>query len=393
MESTEPAIENAIVPQAGDTTPGVSSVEFPAAYVTVIKPMNPELQTHGTLDGNTGIQMPAAYIDVNQDSADKTSSLTQTQRSESTSSGTNNSIINADLNISQDRRGNNIAPYVEPDLPGIRFTPFDKALEGAPKKYFYQGETPSESKPVHQENRVVYYPAYGEPRIFPDDDSTKPNAFGVRTMSSTLTPKYKPKKKKRVKKKPNDSVVIFEEFHIWVDNSKKEEEPVDQKTVEEYISTEAGKVMHKLNLYNGKNLGKPIPLTPRELTLIMLDELIELRKRNPVMIFRGNSDGYFFRDTSREYYLTKQMGDVPPGIYNSSDINYYFLGLVSSLDYRSEIGDKIITKAYNYAEMSPGLFSGNIDSMVHNYHQTQIGPAFSDLGFKLGMEYKKHYPQ
>jgi hypothetical protein len=323
---------------------------------------------------------PQTSVDTKQSNPESISPVTQTQRSEATvpstqdTSGNSGSISSS---TTQNNRGNGISPQVLTSTPTHSFNLFDSSVAGTPRREQLNSSFRQENITSYsQETRIISYPAYGKPPTFPTDEDNDPKAFGVRTMWTTI-PSLAPAKHEATKNKKGtkkDKKKTEKPFTV-IPYSLPSPKPIP-KDEEETAKEEAEKVMKKLDSFNGHNLGKPIPLTPEELKAIMLYEYLLLRKRNTLFVFRANADGYFFIDLSREYYLTKQIGDVPPGIYGSSDINYYYLGLVSATDNRTEFGDSAVIGGYNMAQGLPGFFTGNIDSIVHNFNQADIGPSF-----------------
>jgi hypothetical protein len=154
---------------------------------------------------------------------------------------------------------------------------------------------------------------------------------------------------------------------------------------EEEAAESMRKVNKKFSDFERDNPGKPIPLSRDDLETVLLFDYLNLLKK--LAVNRINADGYFFLDPARQYMMPNQIGDVPPGIYNSSDINYVYQGLVSAMDGRTNFGDSAIIGGYNAAQGLPGFFTGDVDSIEHNFNQMEIGPAFAKIGFDFGMNY------
>ena len=369
-----------------DTTPGNNQVDFPAVLVQGFSPSQSESNSTNQPTNDTANTAKPTPLDTKQVAPENSSPATQTQRSETTSPNTQDTSGHSSSSSSpttQNNRGNSVAPQVQTNTPSPTFTSFDSSSAGAPKSTLtstIQSNQPEGQNQKTQSERANYEsPDWFSDPFSPHNPALKNYQFNDETPltlpTATKVKKKKPKKKGEAKKRTP--------LVIDIPSKQKSIPKEDEETAKE----EAEKVMMKLNDFNRHNLGKPIPLSPEDLEAIMLYEFLLLRKKNTLLVFRANTDGYFFIDLSREYMITKQIGDIPPGIYGSSDINYYYQGLVSATDGRTSFGDSEVIGGYNVAQGLPGFFTGNIDSIEHNFNQAEIGPAFSKIGFYFAMNY------
>jgi hypothetical protein len=220
---SHPAIQNNDSKRDFDTKlieskPGETvHIDFPAVLVTALRPLNSEYN----LNNETASVAKPTLPNMQHATTESSTPVTQHQRSEKISPYAQDKLDKSDSissSISQNNRGNSIAPQVQTSFPTNSDSPFENSPTGLQKTEdlanTIQNETSASSA---QETRWMIYPAYGQPSPFSLNDYDNPNLFGVRSMVATKLPEtkvsnLKKKKKKNAKKpKPQDLAPIVPE--------------------------------------------------------------------------------------------------------------------------------------------------------------------------------------
>ncbi len=136
----------------------------------------------------------------------------------------------------------------------------------------------------------------------------------------------------------------------------------------------------------------PVLLSRDDLEAILIGDAERLKSTpDDRLPDRINADGWFFNsNTPNTYYeIVEPIGEVQPGIYSGSDINYAFQGLLSGRQ-NSRLGESALISGFNIAQAAGAAVSGNSTAAEHNLRQVEIGKQFANLGYQL---YIQNYRQ
>mgnify|MGYP001558371697 CR=1 FL=1 len=173
-----------------NVSPASSEITFGPVNVIVTRSSSDNAgAANPVINSNANTTQPAAI--TIQEPFETIVPASQSERVISTSpantAGSNAPRENTEGN--QSDRANTTTPRTETKENSPQaFIPFDSRLASAPKRNILPGTASNieTETPKTPDDRVLSYPAYGEPPRFPTQDDFDPNAYGVRTMRQTI---------------------------------------------------------------------------------------------------------------------------------------------------------------------------------------------------------------